>query len=289
MKSRLIQLILLALVLVTSIGCKSGPSKRAQVSQEEIDQIIAFHNQRVELIERVWARISVRIKGRDAQGDWFEEQGEGHLQVVRPDSVSLTIGKLGETYFAYGSNADQYWMFDLSDSDRRVGLFGMVENITPQRAMEIGLSVHPGDLIAVLGIEPIDPDSILETRWEKASGLVAIRFPSRSAGWGQSEYWFDPVSALPVMVRSLDDEGNRLATTGLTRYEGLLDDHKLESDIPMPAKVEIRDPEVSGGFVRLELSESSQKSIRAMVFQPDRLSRAYRIHEMVDLDALPED
>ena len=91
------------------------------------------------------------------------------------------------------------------------------------------------------------------------------------------------------MVRSLDDEGNRLATTGLTRYKGLLDKHKLDSGIPMPAKVEIRDPDVSGGFVRLELSDTSQRSIRSMVFDPDRLSRAYKIHEMVDLDALPED
>lgn len=283
--SRVLQSVLLMLVLVVSVGCSNSGSKRSAVTQDEIDQIIQFHNERVASIERVWARVSVRIKGTDARGEWFEEQGEGHLQITRPESVSLSIGKLGETYFAYGSGTEQYWMFDLSDSDNRVALIGSLDKITPERAEEIGLSVHPADLITVLGIEPIDPESIIDTRWEDSSGLIAIRFPSRLEGWGETEYWFDPGRGLPILVRSLDAYGERLATTGLSRYKDLLTEQKLDSGVQVPGKVEVRDPRTQGGFIRIELSEPSQKSIRAMVYNPSRLSRAYRIHESIDLDA----
>jgi hypothetical protein len=281
---RLIQLVLITAMLLLSVGCGSGAAKRTQVTEDQIDEILQFHNQRVASIERLWARVSVRIKATDARGEWFEEQGEGHIQITRPESVSLTIGKLGETYFAYGSGTDQYWMYDLSDSNNRVALIGSLDKITPERAAEVGLSVHPADLITVLGIEPIDPDSIIETRWEESSGLIAIRFPSRLEGWGETEYWFDPGRGLPILVRSLDVYGERLATTGLTRYKDILDDHKLDSGIQVPGKVEVRDPRSQGGFIRIELSEPSQKAIRAMVYNPARLSRAYRIHETIDLD-----
>ena len=40
MKFRLFHLVLLSLMLVTSIGCKSGAAKRAEVSKDEIDQIL---------------------------------------------------------------------------------------------------------------------------------------------------------------------------------------------------------------------------------------------------------
>ncbi|MBL4810573.1 MAG: hypothetical protein JKY43_11015, partial [Phycisphaerales bacterium] len=171
--------------LVMGGGCWSGGAKRASpspMSDELVAQIIESHNERVGSIDRLWARVSVRIKGTDGRGDGFEEQGEGHLQVTRPDLVSLTIGKLGETYFAYGSSSEQYWMFDLSDSDRRVALVGAIENLTPTRVNEIGLSVHPGDLISSLGIERIDPDRVIATRWDSESARIVISLPSRRGG-----------------------------------------------------------------------------------------------------------
>ncbi len=284
MITKALQLTLIVSMLLVLVGCSSSGSKRTQVTQDQIDQIIEYHNQRVASIERLWARVSVRIKGTDARGEWFEEQGEGHLQVTRPESVSLTIGKLGETYFTYGSGTEQYWMYDLSNSDHRVALIGSLDKITPERAAEIGLSVHPADLITVLGIEPIDPETIIETRWEDSSGLIAIRFPSRLEGWGETEYWFDPGRGLPILVRSLDAYDERLATTGLTRYKDILDEHKLDSGILVPGKVEVRDPRSQGGFIRIQLSEPSQKAIRAMVYNPERLSRVYRVHETIDLD-----
>ncbi|MBO6512815.1 MAG: hypothetical protein JJ974_02470 [Phycisphaerales bacterium] len=269
---------------IPACGQKRSPQTR-KVNAVLVDAIIQTHNERVEQIDRVWARVSVRIKGTDARGKGFEEQGEGHLQVTRPSSVSLTIGKLSETYFVYGSSDERYWMFDLTDSDQRVALIGAVENLTPDRAEEIGLSVHPGDLISSLGIEPLDPERIVSTRWQLEEELVVIAQPSR---WGVTEYWFDPRTALVVWVVSLDDTGSRIAETGLSRYKDLLDDQRRDSGIKIPGKVEMKRSGTSGEFVRIELSEPSQKAIKSMVYNPDRLKRSYRIHETIDLDAPAE-
>ena len=272
-------------VSVVGGGCSSTPQVRTtEVNDVLIDALIEHHNERVAQIDRLWARVSVRIKGTDARGDGFEEQGEGHLQVTQPESVSLTIGKLGETYFAYGSNSERYWMFDLSSSDRRVALVGAVENLSPARAAEIGLSVHPGDLISAMGIEPIDPELVIGARWELGEELVVISKPSRG-GWGVTEYWFDPATGLVMRVVSLDSDGSQIAVTGLSRYKDLLDRQRRGTGVKVPGKVEVRRAGSSGEFVRIELSEPSQRKIKAMVYNPDRLMRAYRIHETVDLDA----
>ncbi|MFK7758777.1 MAG: hypothetical protein AB8C13_02390 [Phycisphaerales bacterium] len=277
----------LAIALI-GVALTAGCSPKGNIRTEQVNDVLVealtlTHNERVEEIERLWARVSVRIKGSDANGKSFEEQGEGHLQVTRPDQVSLVIGKLGETYFAYGSNTDQYWMYDLSNSDRRVALIGAVENITPDRADQIGLSVHPGDLIASLGIEPIDPDRIIESRWVLSEELVVI---AQSSRWGISEYWFDPSTGLVMQVLSLDGDGRVIARTGLSRYKEMLDDQKRGTGVMVPGKVEItREGAGSQGeFVRIELSEPSQKMIRSMVYNPARLSRVYRVHETIDLD-----
>ncbi len=269
-----------------------GSQRTTPMTDELVAEIIEDHNLRVGQVERLWARVSVRIRGVDAQGDRFEEQGEGHLQVVWPDRVSLTIGKLGETYFAYGANSDQYWIFDLMDSDHRVAMVGAIDRVSPYRlASELGLR-HPGDLIGMLGMEPIEASEVLETRWDEGTGLVVVRFESR---WGLIEYWFDPSRRLVMEVMSIgiggDGDGDILGRASLSRYKELLNDHRLGSGVLVPGKVEVVQAGEAGGgagkdggFVRIELSEPSQRSIRAMVYDFKRLSRAYRVHETVDMD-----
>ncbi len=282
LNARSVIVILAMAAVLLSAGCKSTPERTTRkVNAVLVDALIEHHNERVAQIDRLWARVSVRIKGTDARGKGFEEQGEGHLQVTRPDQVSLSIGKLGETYFAYGSNPDRYWMFDLSDSDNRVALVGAVENLTPARADEIGLSVHPGDLIGALGIEPIDPERVIGSRWILDQELVVI---AQSSKWGISEYWFNPNTGLVMWVVSLNHDGERIATTGLSRYKPLLDEQRRSTDIQVPGKVEIRRAGTSGEFVRIELSDPSDRAIKPMVYNPDRLVRVYRVHEVIDLD-----
>jgi len=272
----------LSLALVPS-GCTTpGPAARdGAPGTEAVAAVLAAHNGRVEEIGTLWARVSVRVRGLDAEGDRFEEQGEGHLQFERPDAVSLTIGKLGTTYFSYGSDAERYWMIDVSHDENRTALVGELDAITRRKARAIGLSVHPSDLDAVLGIEPIDPGSVLSSRWVGAEGTLAITLGAR---WGAVEYAFDTRRSLPVVVRHLDERGDEIARATLSNHKELLDERGLGTGIDIPGTVEISTRGDSGGYLRLGVSSPTARAINPVVFRFDRLLRLYRVDRIVDLD-----
>ncbi len=242
-------------------------------------QLAEVHNQRVEPLDTLWARISLRAKGTYPDGDSYEEQGEGHLQLAKPSNLSLTIGKLGETYFVFGANADQYWSFDLSNADHKTALVGMLEQATPEKAGAIGLPVHPAELIALTGLIPIDLARAGGTRWSDDGQSVGVSMPSQ---WGSFTLWIDPKTNLVVRSQAFDRIGDLIATAELSRYK----DAQIKGALPVlvPGKIEIRTPDDSG-FVRIELSEPRSKAIRPIVFDPSRLMRVYRVDEAIDLDA----
>ncbi|MEX0876791.1 MAG: hypothetical protein WD114_04965 [Phycisphaerales bacterium] len=262
----------------------SGCSTQGRVDPEKLGpppstgELAQAHNQRVAPLETLWARVSVRASGVYDDGERFEEQGEGHLQILKPDMVSLTIGKLGETYFAFGANTDHYWSFDLSNADRKVLLIGDLAQVTPDKAAALGLPVHPAELIALSGIAPIDMARAGGTRWADDGRSVGISVPSR---WGSFTLWIDPRTGLVVRSQAFDRGGVLIATAELTRYK----EAAVPGALPVwvPGKIEITE-EGSDGFVRIELSEPQSREIRPMVFHPQRLIRAYRIDETINLD-----
>ena len=251
---------------------KLGPPPSTQELAER-------HNTWIAPLDTLWARVSVRAKGTYEDGEGYEEQGEGHLQIARPDRVSLSIGKLGETYFVFGASEESYWSFNLADSDRKVMLVGAMDRVTREKAAALGLPVHPSELIALSGLAPIDLSSAGGTRWREDGKAVGIRVPGR---WGSMVMWFDPEDAIVLRVQAYDGENELIATAELSRYK----DAEVPGARPVrvPGKVEITTPG-DDGFVRIELSGPQRRDIRAMVFQPDRLRRAYRADEVIDLDA----
>ena len=93
--------------------------------------------------------------------------------------------------------------------------------------------------------------------------------------------WFDPRTNLVVESQAFDDSGVLIASAELSRYK----DAKLPTGelVMVPGKIEITNPG-DNGFVRIETSEPQRKDIRPIVFDPNRLSRSYRIHQTIDLD-----
>jgi hypothetical protein len=275
----------IALLMILT-GC-SGTGK---VDVSKLDpppstlELAQAHNERVASLPSLWARISLRAKGTYADGESYEEQGEGHLQLVKPNNISLTIGKLGETYFAFGANADQYWSFDLSNSDHKTVLVGQLDQATPEKASALGLPVHPAELIALTGLMPIDLANAGGTRWADDAKSVGISMPSR---WGSVTLWFNPRTSLVVRSQAYNQSGNLVATASLSRYkEASIKGH---SPIMVPGKIEITTPTTPNdndtGFIRIELSEPRSKAIRPIVFDPSKLIRSYRVDETIDLDA----
>lgn len=267
----------LMLLVLTVTGC-SAPKRPAELPPRAA--IVDAHNARIGAADRLWSRASVRVEGRDAEGSKFGEQGEGHLQVERPDRVAVTVGKLGEVYFALGSNESRYWLIDVSDSDRRVMVSGDQSLATPEKAAALGLPVHPRDIPMLLGLEPLDPSAVAGPAWDEDDRAV-LRVPTR---WGSAALRYDPRSLDLVGSTAFDANGAVLADATLGLHGPVLDANGTLPVGRMPQRAEIRVPGFDG-FVRMQLGEPRVRDINAAVFNPDRLARAYRVGERIDLDA----
>jgi hypothetical protein len=262
------------------LGCSS--TGKVDVSKlpdpPSTQELVQGHNARIATLDTLWARVSVRAKGTYDDGTTFEEQGEGHLQIARPDRISLSIGKLGETYFVFGASESQYWSFNLADADRKVMLVGAMDNVTRDKAAALGLPVHPSELIPLSGLASIDLGQAGGTRWRDDGDAFGFTTPAR---WGTTMTWFDPSTLLVVQTQAFDEQGELIATAEMSRYK----DAEVPGALPVqvPGKIEITTPG-DDGFVRIETSEPRRRDIRPMVFQPQRLQRAYRVDEIIDLD-----
>lgn len=246
------------------------------------EDVLAGQREAVRGLERVWARAVVQVDGADPAGKKVNEQGEGVLQVVPPDRLALSLGKLGDTLLYLGSNEEWYWWFDLLDSNRRLAVLGRHALVTPDKAAELGVPVHPLDLIELLAITPL-PDDATVRGWD-AIGRVIVEHPNR---WGSRRVWLDPTDWRPWRVELLDRNGQPLATA-------VLSDHaraSVEGDA-------LRSPWVAGrleitaagfdGEVRVSLFEPRNQRIREIAFDLQRLADdVYKINEVIDLDATP--
>lgn len=276
----MIRCTLCLMMMVILSGCSS--TKKIDVDKlpppPSTQELVEAHNARIATLDTLWARVSVRAKGTYEDGTTYEEQGEGHLQIVRPDRVSLSIGKLGETYFVFGASESQYWSFNLLDSDRKVMLIGDMDQVTQPKAAALGLPVHPSELIPLSGLATIDLSQAGGARWREDGLAYGISTPAR---WGTTITWFDPNTRLVVQTQAYDEYSELIATADMSRYK----DAQVPGELPVqvPGKIEITTPN-DNGFVRIETSDPESRTIRAMVYQPERLQRRYRVDEVIDLD-----
>jgi len=273
-----------ALLLIPCLWMTACSTPKRPADLPARDAIVDAHNARVGPLDRLWSRASVRVEGRDAEGSKFSEQGEGHLQVERPDRVAVTVGKLGEVYFALGANEDRYWLIDVSDSDRRVMLSGDQSLATPAKAAALGLPVHPRDIPLLLGLMPLDASGVSGPDWDVA-GRAVLRLPTR---WGSAALRYDPRSLELVGATAFDAEGVTLADATLGLHGAVTDENGMLPVGRLPQRIEIRVPDFDG-FVRMQLGEPRVRPINATVFNPERLRRAYRVGEVIDLDTSAPD
>ncbi|MEM9372760.1 MAG: hypothetical protein AAGA55_03875 [Planctomycetota bacterium] len=260
-------------------GCAGTAPPAGQAQLPSLEAIISAHDARVAALDTFWARTSIRVEGRDAAGSSFSEQGEGHLQAERPGSVAITVGKLGDVYIALGSNDDRYWLIDVSDSDRRLMMSGAQSEATPEKAAALGLPVHPRDIPLLLGLNPMGGRTVGEPEMDDR-GRVVVGIESR---WGTAELLFDPVSLELIGAAAFDDQGVSLAIAELSRHTDVANQVGQGRLGRVPGKAEIRVPGFDG-FVRMELEDARVRTINPTVFDPDRLGRAYRVRERIDLD-----
>ena len=143
----------LACAVVTGCATSDAPRAGAQRETPAYTDVARAYNERADRLGRVWARAVVEARYVDQDGRRRSEQGDGHLQLLTPDRLALSLGKLGETVLYLGCDNTRYWLFERADTTRAA--VGRHSNLGRGCARSLGLPAHPLDVIDLLGVSPL--------------------------------------------------------------------------------------------------------------------------------------
>jgi hypothetical protein len=280
-------------------GCaaKEGGERAAEVTRgpaPDYAATAAKFNERVSRLGRVWGRATVQIRFTDEGGARRWEQGEGHITLERPTRVALSVGKLGETLFWLGCDAQRYWWMDLSGKSR-VASVGRHDG--PARRAGAGdgdggvvgglaATISPRDLFVLAGIEPLPVDGGGRTMWSadgRSLGVMTAWGGGGGAG-GTRTMWLNPTTLEPERVE-LAVGGRVVLSSKLREYEPVeqIGDSRIRPQVP--GRVFITHAG-SGAELRLYLSglENDPKRFAAAAFEFEALTKFLRVESVVDLD-----
>ena len=264
-------------------GASKQPDRNGYRTAAFVDAMPAIeaYNARAERITSLWARASVVVEGRDAEGSKLRERAEGHLQIIPDNRFALSLGKLGETNLYFGSNESLYWWFDMTDSSYKTAHFGRHEYFAPDKIHEQGLPLHPLDLIEALGITPLPAGSgRVVARQGPDEGTVVVAAPTRR---GVRRVTMDTETGEPSRVELIGAGGRIMLSVEMERYGLMAGLGSGEAPLRMPERVTV----VAAGFdgeVRFSLFDPDLRSIRPVAFDPGTLADAYDVDALFDLD-----
>jgi hypothetical protein len=242
--------------------------------------VAAAYNARVAPLKSLFAHHVSRITYIDENGDRQVDQAEGTIQVVLPDHLAMSLGKAGHRVFWFGGDGERYWWFDLREE--RTAYIGRFDNFDNARR-RVGITIHPLDLIRVLGIVPLpEPPAVGATQWSSDGTLLGVTTRIRDEGY--QRLWLDPQSYEPRKIE-LFDSGRRLTLVAdLDEY-----DHAEVANLAVGPRIATRinvlEPE-SGIEVRLTMDAPSDgaRRISTDAFEFDTLRRVMGVERTVDLD-----
>ena len=270
---------------LTLSGCNSGDTKsqQAQLRPRLIDPepIVARFNDRTSRVTSLWARASVVIEGKDSEGRGLRERAEGHFQIIPPNRVAMSLGKIGNTNLYFGSDEIFYWWFDMIDGDNKAATVGRHAHITPEKIDTLGLPIDPLDLIDALGITPLPTDMRrIVAKPGPVDGTVILSAPTRR---GVRRYTLDENTAEPSRVELIGPGGVPVLDVALSRYRMLKNLDEGEAPLRAPGRIVVR---MNGfdGELRFSLEAHDRRKIRPVAFRVDLLIDAYGITKIIDLD-----
>jgi len=291
-------LLMLTICLALAVGCHAGSRQATLASDQEIpftgkwpagqaptyDALATRHNQRLANIKQFSAQSQIELIYHDAKGKrHYEQADQCRVMLVRPRKMALLVRKFGVgDLFLAGSNDERYWLFDLTDSKRRLLYLG--QHDVPHAsaaARRLPIPVQPQDLPRLMGLAELDPQATGSVAAVKGGYLIT----SPDAQWRMV---LDPETWLPVRVELLDADHQVYMTSLLARPAQV--ELFERSPIAWPrlmSRIEIR-PRSSKDRVIVHLSGIDDgiesESIQDRAFELDRLIRTYKPDEVIDLD-----
>lgn len=278
-------------ILLIPGGCASTSSGREPTAQPRpapppaFAAVAAAHDKRVAGLGTLWARLTLRVSGRLADAELDREETEGHLQIILPRKVAISIMKLGETYFYLGSNDQVYWWLDLTRNKR--AFFGRHERARVETVDRFGIPVHPLDLVELFAITPMPKvqGPAPEVRWSVDGQLLWYDLPART---GRKRVLLEPGSLLPAMVELLDERGKVVVRSELSRYEEFAARTPPGARPSVATRCIITVPR-SDLTITINLYDPDGRMPREVAFDFAQLvQKRFNIPELIDLDSVPE-
>jgi hypothetical protein len=257
-------------------------------------EVAAKYNANADFLRQLCAPVTVRMRYYDKDGVERNEQGEGRLQIVQPDHVAMSVGKVGETFFWLGSDSHRYWWFDLSGK-RRLMYIGAHGNYELSQARRVGVVVAPLDLVRLLGIVALPEKG--QTQMSEDGTLIGVT--TDLEGGMRQRTWIDPKTYLPTKIELFTLKTVVGGANGKAEWVC-----ELVSELSLPDGVDIKGRgerprmntrviiahEASRSQITLDLS-SMQDGAGRMVpeaFDPAALAKQLRADVIYDLDAPPK-
>lgn len=293
---RVVALALLVFFSASGCNCVSRPDRpgpldggRAiDLSEFTYEQVASAMNARAARLERFWAATLTMVWYIGKEGENEVEQLDGDLHIVQPDRIALSLQKVGIDGAALGSNERFYWYMDLL-ADNPIASIGTHAKADPDRLSDLGVPVHPLDLLLLLGFssvpeQPMNPEQPL--RLSPNGGHIVLSAPAR---WGIVEYSVDPETFEPVRVTIR--RSPKLPAVLTADMQGTVPfSDRLNPDLPgvrIPERVLIDVPELDARLrIRLLDAQSSRRRPDERAFDlGDSLSR-YGVRLKRDLDVM---
>jgi hypothetical protein len=257
-------------------------------------EVAAKYNANADYLRQLFSYAVIVIDYDDKDGVRRKEQGEGRLQVIQPDHVAMSVGKVGETFFWLGSDSQRYWWFDLSGK-RRLMYIGAHGNYEQSQARRVGVVVAPLDLVRLLGIVPLPTQG--QTQMSEDGTRIGVTTDLQ--GGMRQRTWIDAKTYLPTKIELFTLKTVVGGANGTSEWAC-----ELVSELSRPDGVSIKGrgerPQMNGRVViaheasrsqiTLELSEMQDGAGRMVpeAFEPAALAKQLRADVIYDLDAPPK-
>jgi hypothetical protein len=279
-------------VVLCSTGCKSsgkhGGKDSAVVSQAAPDfrNAAAAYNERIESLGRFRAQATVQFRYGGKDGETRVEQPEGTIQVVRPDRLALSLGKLGQVKFWLGSDETRYWWLDMLH-DEPIAYVGEHVKYNEQTARQLVLSLPPRTLIRVLCLTPMDQNAWGATQWSTDGLRLGITI--QLEGGGRQRVWVDPANYCPIKSELFDATGNVVFVVDMTGDERVeVEAGSVRGGSPwIPKSYSVYRLGEQDPVARISLSGAKNDGVNDKAFDFETVTSTYGVEQIVDIDNEP--
>ncbi len=292
-----------AVTAVLLVGCPAPNDRDLHKGLQEAEARLSYpefaraYNRRVAKIERLWSRVTMEVRWTDEDGRKQFEQGDGQLIVRKPNELALAIGRLGNTMYWLGCDAERYWMFDLNPPEDQPKT-AYIGSRALAHTHRLPLPINPNHLLGMLGIQALPTDAHEgHMHWHNngTEGMLHTHFVQINdtqqgaidpAQLVQSRVVFDvPGRRLRerVAVRGEDD---LLLRSTLSKYKPLKRVNQPPGAFPDVAtrfEMELPPQKARLSLTLSELTDDPKK-IKDVQFDPAKLIRMLKVARVIDLD-----